>query len=148
MQLDIQFQHPGWLSVKTESEWEEFFNAMIPFVINEEDTEEISLVLASDEAMHLLNATYRHKDKPTNVLSFPSLEPKICLGDIVLSLETIQNEATDQGKTFDHHVAHLFVHGILHLMGHDHIEDDERTKMEAKEIQILERLDVPNPYDS
>jgi len=148
MQLDIQIQYPGWLSIKTEVEWEKFFNAILPLVVNEADAQELSLVLASDEMTHQLNATYRHKDRPTNVLSFPSCEPKICLGDIVLSFETIQNEAIDQGKPFDHHVAHLFIHGVLHLMGHDHIEDDERVVMEAKEIKILERLDIQNPYDS
>ncbi len=105
---------------------------------------ELAVVLASDAFIRDLNRTYRGKDKPTNVLSFPGEDG--ALGDIVLALGTIKKEAKDQGKTLRHHTLHLLVHGTLHLMGYDHESGRDAEKMEAIEIKILKKLGVSNPY--
>ena len=144
-QLDISIPHHAWLAQKTADEWGTFFENILSHIIIPW-SEELSLSLVDDLTIQQLNHQYRHKNKPTNVLSFPSIMTEICLGDVVLSYETIQNEALESHKPFDHHVAHLFVHGVLHLLGHDHIEDDEREVMEEKEIQILKKLKIGNPY--
>tara|TARA_R110000868_G_scaffold35321_1_gene126769 strand:- start:3372 stop:3944 length:573 start_codon:yes stop_codon:yes gene_type:complete len=123
------------------------------------DEAELCIVLANDEFVQTLNKTYRGKDKPTNVLSFPiggipaavGGEPRIgmgprLLGDIVLALETITSEASEQKKSFEHHLTHLVVHGVLHLLGQDHEEDAEAEEMEAMERDILEDLGIADPY--
>lgn len=117
---------------------------------------EISLLLADDNEIQALNATYRHKHGPTNVLSFPALSLKageydvlsgtVYLGDIALAFDTVQREAREQHKALAAHVMHLVVHGILHLLGYGHEEDKEAEKMEALEISILAKLHVKNPY--
>lgn len=146
MDLDINIQSFLWEDVRALDAWRVFFERLLnPISV---ETGEISLALIDDAKMQILNSQYRHKNKPTNVLSFPSLAPKMCLGDVVLSFETIQNEATDQGKTFDDHVSHLFLHGILHLMGYDHETEKDRLEMELKEIEILKDLGIRDPYDS
>ncbi|MBL4805327.1 MAG: rRNA maturation RNase YbeY [Alphaproteobacteria bacterium] len=114
--------------------------------IEDEDTE-LSLVLSDDEFIQGLNKQWRGKDKPTNVLSFPQDEPQL-LGDVILAFETIHREAEAQEKTFENHVSHLIVHGILHLLGHDHENDEEAEVMESLEIEILRALGVKNPYES
>jgi len=106
---------------------------------------EVSILLTSDKKIRQLNKQYRNKDKPTNVLSFPQNEPGM-LGDIALALETIKREAAEQEKTFKDHFTHLFVHGVLHLLGHDHMEKSEQRKMEKLEIKILTSLGISNPY--
>lgn len=110
-----------------------------------EPSTEISIVLADDAFVHNLNKQYREKDKPTNVLSFPAGEPGI-LGDIILAYETLKAEAAAQGKSFDHHLIHLTIHGILHLLGYDHESENEAEIMESMEIRILEFFGVENPY--
>lgn len=107
----------------------------------------ISLVLADDAFVQDLNKTYRHKDKPTNVLSFPQDEDSM-LGDIVLAYETIAREAKEQDKSFLDHSIHLVIHGLLHLLGHDHENDAEAEDMEAIEIRVLNILGIKNPYES
>jgi probable rRNA maturation factor len=107
---------------------------------------EVSVVLSNDEFIQELNKDYRGKDKPTNVLSFPNEPPM--LGDIILAIETIENEAISQKKQFEDHLSHLIVHGTLHLLGYDHIEDEEAEEMEALEIEILGRLGINNPYET
>jgi probable rRNA maturation factor len=120
---------------------------------------ELCIVLADDGFVQALNKTYRAKDKPTNVLSFPTggipfaigAEPMIdmgphLLGDVVLAVETITREAAEQGKSFAHHLTHLVVHGVLHLLGQDHEEDADAEEMEAMERDILEDLDIADPY--
>ena len=107
---------------------------------------EASVVLGNDDFVQGLNRDYRSKDKPTNVLSFPQDLPM--LGDIVFAYETVQREATEQEKSFDDHLLHLTVHGTLHLLGYDHIDDGEAEEMEALEINILEAMGVKNPYEN
>ena len=113
---------------------------------------EVSVVLADDAAIRGLNRTWRHRDKPTNVLSFPAhigaddrAGPRF-LGDIVLAYQTLAREASARHKTFAQHLAHLAVHGFLHLVGYDHETDAEASAMELLETMILARLDVPDPY--
>lgn len=97
-----------------------------------------------------LNKTYRHQDKITNVLSFPSDLPieidEAILGDVVICIEVVMEEAKAQGKTFENHLMHMAIHGTLHLLGFDHIEELEAEKMEALEIKILEKMQISNPY--
>ena len=113
---------------------------------------ELSLVFTDDAHIRALNAQWRGKDKPTNVLSFPafpgqakaSLPP--LLGDIVLAWETVSREAELEDRPLDHHIAHLIVHGLLHLLGHDHEVEDEAETMESLERAALARLAIPDPY--
>jgi len=111
---------------------------------------ELAIVLTHDSAMRALNCTWRGKDAPTNVLSFPSgasrAQGLVHLGDIVIAFETVAREAKAEGKPFRHHLAHLAVHGYLHLIGHDHETDRDARKMERLERKILARLAIPDPY--
>ncbi len=100
---------------------------------------EISFLLTDNKTIQKLNKQYRKKDKPTNVLSFETGDSKI-LGDIILAFETIEKEAKEQGKVFENHLTHLIIHGILHLIGYDHIKDSEAEIMEEKEKEILKAI--------
>ena len=112
---------------------------------------ELGVTFADDAAIRGLNAQWRGKDKPTNVLSFPAFPeggatiPPM-LGDIVLARETIEREAALEGKPFDHHLTHLVAHGLLHLLGYDHETEDEAEEMEEAERRILASLAIPDPY--
>jgi len=107
---------------------------------------EISLVLSDDKEVHKLNKEYRGVDRPTNVLSFETKD-ELMMGDIVMSLDTLSREAENEGISLLAHYTHLLVHGVLHLMGYDHIEDDDAKIMEGFEIEILGRLGFANPYE-
>jgi probable rRNA maturation factor len=117
---------------------------------------EVSIVLADDKLIRDLNREFRGQDKATNVLSFPSTgtedapappgEP-LLLGDIIVAFETTAAEAVGQGKPLADHFCHLIVHGMLHLLGHDHQTDIMANAMEALEIKVLAGLDITNPYD-
>ena len=110
---------------------------------------ELAIVLTDDSAIRLLNLRWRGIDRATNVLSFPAngLGGNLRhLGDIVLAFETIEREARTERKPFLHHVAHLTVHGFLHLIGYDHERDDDAEEMEDAERRILQRLAIPDPY--
>lgn len=106
---------------------------------------EVSITLTNDAKIQKLNKQYRGFDKPTNVLSFET-EDDILWGDIYISYDTVMAEAKNDGKTFEDHVVHMVVHGVLHLMGMDHIDDDEATEMEKTEIVLLRYMGVANPY--
>lgn len=107
---------------------------------------EVSFLLTNDAEMKKLNKKYKSKDKPTNVLSFPQNE-KGLVGDVIISLETVQAEAREQEKTFYDHFCHMVVHGVLHLCGYDHEESKKaQAEMEALEIEILAELGVGNPF--
>ena len=108
----------------------------------------VAVALSSDASVEVLNGQFRGKPKPTNVLSFPAGEgvPEGFIGDVILAAETVRREANEQGVPFAHHVQHLVVHGILHLLGYDHISAADAERMEAIEISILSKLGVSNPY--
>jgi probable rRNA maturation factor len=106
---------------------------------------EVSILFTDDAAIRALNARWRGKDMPTNVLSFPQ-EKGPLLGDIVLAAETILNEAALAQKPLNEHIAHLIVHGFFHLLGHDHENPDEAERMEALERAALETMGIDDPY--
>lgn len=116
---------------------------------------ELSIRLVGNEESQALNRDYRDKDRPTNVLSFPADLPEMILaeldarplGDLAICAPVVLREADEQGKTAGAHWAHMTVHGVLHLLGHDHIEAEDAARMEPLEISILARLGVDNPYD-
>jgi probable rRNA maturation factor len=111
---------------------------------------EIAVVLTSDAEQRELNRDWRKIDKTTNVLSFPQIDPfgpvSGLLGDITLARETLEHEAKDQGVTFEAHFTHLVVHGFLHILGHDHLEEAQAVTMEALETKILATLGIADPY--
>jgi probable rRNA maturation factor len=112
---------------------------------------ELAIVLTDDSAIRLLNRDWRGVDAATNVLSFPARSASgrhfaAHLGDIVLAYETIAREARGEKKPFAHHVAHLAIHGFLHLIGYDHERDEDAEAMEQQERKILRGLAVPDPY--
>lgn len=110
---------------------------------------EITIRVVAEEESAALNGKFRHKPYATNVLSFPyeaeALSEPV-LGDLVICAPVVAREATEQNKDPHAHWAHMVVHGVLHLLGHDHIQEDEAERMEAKERQILARLGFPDPY--
>jgi probable rRNA maturation factor len=111
---------------------------------------ELSVVLTDDAEQRELNRQWRGMDKSTNVLSFPQVEPFApisgLLGDITLARETVEQEAAELGVTFEAHFTHLVVHGFLHLLGYDHIEDEDAEEMEGLETDILATLGIADPY--
>ena len=120
---------------------------------NPEKKNLISVMFSTDKKVMQLNKQFRNINKPTNVLSFPSLtNPKtkfkeVFLGDIIFSIETILSEAKINNISIIDHLIHLFIHGLLHLLGYDHKTEDEARDMENLEITILEQLSIPNPYE-
>jgi len=115
------------------------------------DGAELGVLLSDDDHVQSVNQEWRGIDKPTNVLSFPAVEPSKLvrapfLGDIIIAYETVEREARSDGKAFADHYAHLIVHGFLHLLGYDHINEADAERMEALEISILASLDIPDPY--
>ena len=116
-------------------------------------TIELSLVLTDDAEVQTLNRDWRGQDKPTNVLSFPGEQAPaapgapVLLGDVIVAFETARREVDDGlAATLSDHLAHLIVHGVLHLLGHDHEDDDEAEEMERLETSLLAKLGVPDPY--
>lgn len=116
---------------------------------------ELTVTLTNDKSIKVLNRDYREKDKPTNVLSFPMWENmaeipngagSIPLGDIIIAFETIRREAIEQEKTLADHFTHMLIHGFLHLLGYDHMNEADANAMESLEIKILKKLDIKNPY--
>jgi probable rRNA maturation factor len=119
---------------------------------------EVAVRLSDDAEVHKLNAQYRHKDQPTNVLSFPMVQPdlieglansddgEVLLGDIILAYETVAREAGEKSLSVEDHAAHLIVHGVLHLLGYDHGDDVQGTHMESIETAALARLGLADPY--
>lgn len=118
---------------------------------------ELSVRLTDDEEVKALNAKWRGKDKPTNVLSFPQLEPgelesagpggpELMLGDVVLARGACEREAQEKAISLEEHAAHLVVHGTLHLLGYDHHDDQSAREMESREVRALARLGIADPY--
>ncbi len=120
--------------------------AILPF----QEEAEVTIRLVDEAESNELNLTYRGKDKPTNVLSFPfECPPGVelpLLGDLVICRQVVEREANEQGKPLMAHWAHMVVHGSLHLLGYDHIEDGEAEEMEALEVEFMAALGFENPY--
>lgn len=117
-----------------------------------EDTgHEVTIRIVSPEESQSLNHQYRGKNKPTNVLSFPFESPPEVqlplLGDLIVCAQVVADEAQEQGKPLKDHWAHMIIHGSLHLLGYDHIEDEEAEEMEALEIELLSELNIKDPYN-
>ena len=143
--LQIACQHTD--NLPTETQIQQWANAAIrPQTLEPE----ITIRIVDEAESHDLNLTYRGKDKPTNVLSFPFECPDEVelplLGDLVICRQVVEREATEQGKPLEAHWAHMVVHGCLHLLGYDHIEDDEAEEMESLETEIMLSLGFADPY--
>ena len=119
---------------------------------------ELSVRLTGDDEVHALNSEWRGKDQPTNVLSFPMADeavlaeasepgPELMLGDIVLARGVCEAEAAAKGVPIEKHATHLMIHGTLHLLGYDHMDDDSAADMEAREVRALARLGIADPYE-
>ena len=117
----------------------------------------VNLCLSNDTAVHKLNMEFRHMDKPTNVLSFANIddpdfeevlecEDLVELGDVIVAFETMQREAREQGISLHDHFCHLWAHGLLHILGYDHIEPEDAAEMEQRETEVLAGLGIDNPY--
>ena len=148
-EIDIQVRDKRYylhkLKLKT------FCRQMIQSAWQGYEPAEVSLVLADDDFVHVLNRDYRGKDSPTNVLSFenadkpPKGQPWLA-GDIIVAYQTVLREAKAQNKTFCAHLAHLLIHGTLHLQGYDHLNIKQAQKMEKLETKIMESLGYQDPY--
>jgi probable rRNA maturation factor len=143
--IDVQMQSPLWdaepAAVETVRAAIEAAAALVPAA------GEVSVLLTDDASVRDLNRTWRGLDKPTNVLSFPAAKAGgALLGDIAIAYETLAREAAADAKPFLHHLAHIAVHGFLHLLGYDHQTDSQADAMEGLERAALARLDIADPY--
>ena len=163
--LDVAVQPgPDW---STETDWEDLGARAVALAIEHSLhadwltrslSIEVAIRLTDDDEVQTLNAQYRQKDKPTNVLSFPMVQPdlldgiantddgEVLLGDIALARGVCEREAAEKGISVEDHATHLIVHGTLHLLGYDHLEDGEADAMEAIEIDALAALGLSDPY--
>jgi len=145
--IDIQTQSPLW---RAEPQAEATVRAAIAAAAAALSTPsgEVSIVLTDDSAIRSLNRDWRGIDKPTNVLSFPAAPAGAAgfLGDIVIAYETLKRECDDEDRQFLHHLAHLAVHGFLHLLGYDHQTDSQAEEMEGLEAKIMQSMKMPDPY--
>ena len=136
----------------SEAEITSWASAVMTVVVGgaaDEDHADVCIRIVGEDEARSLNNAYRGKDKPTNVLSFPAevdLPETRILGDIVICANVVRDEALEQKKDVTDHFAHMVVHGMLHLLGHDHEVDAQARAMEALEREILERFDVSDPY--
>ncbi|UXO67493.1 rRNA maturation RNase YbeY [Pantoea dispersa] len=147
--LDLQLACADENGLPVEAAFQRWLEAAVtPF----QPESEVTIRLVDEAESHELNLTYRGKDKPTNVLSFPFEAPPgielPLLGDLIICRQVVEQEAAEQGKSPEAHWAHMVVHGTLHLLGYDHIEDEEAEEMEALETEIMLALGYPDPYIS
>jgi len=147
IELDLQIaveDEQGLPAYEDISTW--LTTAITPF----QPQAEVTVRIVDSEESHQLNLEYRGKDKPTNVLSFPFEAPPgielDLLGDLVICRQVVEQEAKEQNKTLLAHWAHMVVHGSLHLLGYDHIEDDEAEEMESLETELMQKLGFEDPY--
>lgn len=145
--LDLQVVCPNTDNLPEETQIVQWLETiLLPF----QDSAELTIRIVDQEESQYLNNTYRHKDKPTNVLSFPFEAPidieVPLLGDLIICKDIVEQEALEQNKDLQSHWAHMIVHGCLHLLGYDHITDEEADEMEGLEIEIMKELNFNNPY--
>jgi len=129
-----------------------FSNALQTVLTDLDKTDsELLIRFVDKQEIQQLNKTYRHQDKTTNVLSFPSDLPveidEAILGDVIICIDVVSEEAKAQTKSFDDHLMHMAIHGTLHLLGYDHIGENEAQEMESLEVKILTKLHIKNPYN-
>jgi probable rRNA maturation factor len=153
LNVDVIFEDDGWQNPSlAETLVRQAATALAAHeIVGRLQPSEACIALSSNAHVQTLNAGFRGKDQPTNVLSFPAPESPVALttkqlGDIVIARETIEREATERGIPFADHLRHLTVHGLLHLLGYDHETDEDAFEMESLETDILARLGIPDPY--
>lgn len=141
--IDIEVEDPAWSAALPEPE-----TVVLPAAEAALDARGgVTILLTDDDSVAALNERFRGKAGPTNVLSFPAPDnPEDHLGDIALAYGVCAREAAEQGKPLAHHLQHLVAHGVLHLLGYDHLTEAEAEEMEALERRILAGLGVPDPY--
>jgi probable rRNA maturation factor len=147
--LDLQNACAEQSGLPEASQFQHWLDAVLPQF---QPVSEVTIRLVDEAESHHLNMTYRGKDKPTNVLSFPFEAPPgielPLLGDLIICRQVVEQEAIDQEKLLLAHWAHMVVHGCLHLLGYDHIVDEEAEEMESLETEIMQSLGYPDPYIS
>jgi probable rRNA maturation factor len=145
--LDLQIACENSEGLPTESDFQTWLDVVLPQF---QEESEVTIRVVDEAESHELNMTYRGKDKSTNVLSFPFEAPPglelPLLGDLVICRQVVEKEAQEQQKELLAHWAHMVVHGSLHLLGYDHIVDEEAEEMESIEIEIMQSLGYPDPY--
>ena len=148
----------GWLALARKAAEAAIAESAYPELAELDRPVEISVSLTGDDQVRALNAKWRGKDKPTNVLSFPMADERdliranvvaseLLLGDIVLARGVCEAEAAEKGVTIEQHATHLIVHGTPHLLGYDHHDDRDASDMEAREVRALQQLGIANPYE-
>ena len=147
LELDLQIATEATQRLPSEADFRLWVEKALP-TLGEEF--EVTIRIVDEEESHALNHEYRGQDKPTNVLSFPFEAPPglelPLLGDLVICTQIVEKEAKEQDKELLHHWAHMTIHGILHLRGYDHIDDDEADEMESIETGLLASLSISDPY--
>ncbi|WP_374469340.1 rRNA maturation RNase YbeY [Phenylobacterium sp.] len=145
--IDIEIEDPAWTGAQPDAEALVRRAAEAVLLSEGADGEHVTLLLTDDTAVRELNARFRDRDAPTNVLSFPAPpNPEKHLGDVALAYGVCAREAAEQGKPLAHHLQHLVAHGVLHLLGYDHMTDEEAEAMEGLERIVLAGLGIPDPY--
>ena len=146
--IDIEIEDPAWTEALADAEALVRTAATATLASEGATGEGVTLLLTDDGTVRDLNRRFRAQDKPTNVLSFPApTNPERFLGDIALAYGVCAGEAAEQGKPLAHHLQHLTAHGVLHLLGYDHMSDDEAHEMEDLERVVLAGLGIPDPYE-
>lgn len=143
--VEIVFAAPGWKGAVPRAE-ALARRAVEAALADQRASGHLTLLLTDDAEIRRLNGGFRGKEKATNVLSFPAPYGSLTLGDLALSLGVVKREAAAEGRSVAAHYAHLIVHGVLHLLGHDHLAAGEAVAMERAEARILHRLGLPNPW--
>ncbi|CAI0794905.1 rRNA maturation RNase YbeY [Serratia proteamaculans] len=145
--LDLQLACADNSGLPDEATFQRWLEGVLPQF---QEEAEVTIRLVDEAESNELNLTYRGMDKPTNVLSFPFEAPPgielPLLGDLIICRQVVEREAVEQDKALEAHWAHMVVHGSLHLLGYDHIEDDEAEEMESLETEIMHGLGYPDPY--
>jgi probable rRNA maturation factor len=145
--IDIEVEDGAWTAAEPAAEALALRAAEAVLLSEGADGEHVTLLLTDDAAVRELNARFRSRDVPTNVLSFPAPpNPEKHLGDVALAFGVCAREAAEQGKPLAHHLQHLVAHGVLHLLGYDHMTDAEAEAMEGLERVVLAGLGIPDPY--